>query len=324
MDINWLDEVIVLVFLIYVCAEFYRGFLRVIVELAGMILILAFAFKYFAKFASWLSPLAKYFNASNEFISWLPLICFLSIWFVLILVIDIVIKIIFSHIELTEKQIVINRYFGIIPAAAKGLMFLAIILSLATVLPAETDLGVAIEQSYLGSRLANFVLKAENKIQPIKNLNSSLPIAKKPGLHDDDIKLDFTTQNGQIDVKAESEILVLVNNERTKKGLSILKMDPLITQVARAHSRDMLAKGYFSHQDPDGKTPYDRLMAERVLFRESAENLALAQNSNLVHTGLMNSPRHRDNILNPNFSRVGIGVINSGEHGLMVTQNFVR
>jgi uncharacterized protein YkwD len=84
----------------------------------------------------------------------------------------------------------------------------------------------------------------------------------------------------------------------------------------------MLARGYFSHVTPDGKDPFDRLRAEGVRFLNAGENLALARNLAMAHQGLMDSPGHRANILRPQFGRVGIGIVDAGRYGLMVTQNF--
>ena len=92
--------------------------------------------------------------------------------------------------------------------------------------------------------------------------------------------------------------------------------------VARAHSADMFARGYFSHVTPEGTSPFDRMKREKVRFLAAGENLALGQTLNICHRGLMNSPGHRANILSKAFGRVGIGILDGGFHGLMITQNF--
>jgi hypothetical protein len=102
-------------------------------------------------------------------------------------------------------------------------------------------------------------------------------------------------------------MLELVNRERAAAGLAPLAADPELTEVARRHSVDMFARGYFSHHTPEGKDPFDRIRAADVRFRTAGENLALAPTLPDAHTGLMNSPGHRANILRPQFGRVGIG-----------------
>jgi uncharacterized protein YkwD len=92
--------------------------------------------------------------------------------------------------------------------------------------------------------------------------------------------------------------------------------------VARAYSTKMLAEGFFSHVDRQGNTPFDRMTAGDVEYKSAGENLALAPTLLMAHQGLMNSPGHRANILKAEYGTVGIGIIDAGAHGLMVTQNF--
>ena len=117
-------------------------------------------------------------------------------------------------------------------------------------------------------------------------------------------------------------MLALLNDERTRAGLRPLKHDPELTPVARAHSRDMFARGYFSHVSPEGRGLAERMRQGRVTYLNAGENLALARTLGGAHQGLMDSPGHRANILRPQFARVGIGVLDGGVHGLMVTQVF--
>jgi uncharacterized protein YkwD len=84
----------------------------------------------------------------------------------------------------------------------------------------------------------------------------------------------------------------------------------------------MFARSYFSHISPEGLEPFDRMHQAKVRFFSAGENLALAQTLPSAHQGLMNSPGHRANILRPAYGRVGIGVLDGGRYGLMVTQNF--
>jgi uncharacterized protein YkwD len=84
----------------------------------------------------------------------------------------------------------------------------------------------------------------------------------------------------------------------------------------------MFRRGYFAHITPDGKSPFDRMRSAGVRYLSAGENLALGQTLNICHNGLMHSPGHRANILDPSYGRVGIGILDGGMHGLMVTQNF--
>ena len=117
-------------------------------------------------------------------------------------------------------------------------------------------------------------------------------------------------------------MLELVNGERIAAGLRPLAPDAELAEVARQHSTDMFARGYFAHATPEGRDPFERMRAANIRFDTAGENLALAPTLQIAHTGLMNSPGHRANILQPDFGRVGIGIMDGGIHGLMVTQDF--
>ena len=107
-------------------------------------------------------------------------------------------------------------------------------------------------------------------------------------------------------------------------GLKPLPPDPELTEVARKHSADMFARGYFAHYTPEGRDPFDRMREANVRFVTAGENLALAPTVMLAHQGLMDSPGHRANILRPEFGRVGIGAALADGRGRMFTQNFAN
>src|SRR5207248_3248732 len=79
-----------------------------------------------------------------------------------------------------------------------------------------------------------------------------------------------------VDAAAERRMLATVNSERQRNGLRPLRMDPQLQVVARAHSRDMYERDYFSHVSPDGKSAFDRLRAAGVKFLAAGENIAFA------------------------------------------------
>jgi uncharacterized protein YkwD len=74
----------------------------------------------------------------------------------------------------------------------------------------------------------------------------------------------------------------------------------------------MFARGYFAHETPEGRSPFDRMSADGVKFMTAGENLALAPTLQVAHNGLMKSPGHRANILAKDFGRVGIGILDGG------------
>lgn len=121
----------------------------------------------------------------------------------------------------------------------------------------------------------------------------------------------------------EQQMLDLVNQERVKAGLTPLKVDMRMVQSARAKSQDMIDNNYFSHTSPvlgDFATLIRKYVGSDYSYM--GENLAGAPSVQIAHTNLMNSDGHRRNILNPNYTHIGIGVKDGGPYGKMFTQHF--
>ncbi|ATW50811.1 CAP domain-containing protein [Streptomyces peucetius] len=120
---------------------------------------------------------------------------------------------------------------------------------------------------------------------------------------------------------AEAAVIDMVNSERVKVGCSPLKASGALSDLARAHSKDMAARGFFDHTNPDGETPWDR--AEKAgVSGLGGENIARGQaDAEAVMASWMNSEGHRANILNCDFTTLGVGV-HMGEGGPWWTQNF--
>ncbi len=121
----------------------------------------------------------------------------------------------------------------------------------------------------------------------------------------------------------ENKMLELVNSERLKAGLKPLKSDMRLVDLSRKKSKDMIDKKYFSHTSPTYGTPFDALKNNGISYRYAGENLAGAPTVERAHSALMNSPGHRANILNPNYTHIGIGIIDGGPYGKMYTQTFI-
>jgi uncharacterized protein YkwD len=118
----------------------------------------------------------------------------------------------------------------------------------------------------------------------------------------------------------EAQVLALLNTERETVGCGPLVADDRLAAVARAHSADMRARGFFDHVDPDGVGPFDRAEAAGLTAR--AENIARGQQDAVgVMADWMSSPGHRASILNCTLTSVGIGVA-EGSGGPWWTQVF--
>lgn len=123
------------------------------------------------------------------------------------------------------------------------------------------------------------------------------------------------------------QVLTLVNQERSTQSLAPMTWHTGCAQVAFEHSWDMDARDFFSHTNPDGKSPFDRMQAAGISYSGAAENIAAGYGSAAaVMNGWMNSPGHRANILSPTLTEIGIGVRqgSTGQYGMYWTQVFRR
>jgi len=119
----------------------------------------------------------------------------------------------------------------------------------------------------------------------------------------------------------ESQVVELTNQERANHGLEPLEIDPQLSEVAEAKSNDMAENGYFSHNSPTYGSPFDMMHSFGVDYQTAGENIARGQSTaQQVVDGWMNSPGHRENILNPDFTHIGVGY---DEDGNFWTQQFI-
>ncbi|MGL6173964.1 MAG: CAP domain-containing protein [Cellulosilyticaceae bacterium] len=123
-------------------------------------------------------------------------------------------------------------------------------------------------------------------------------------------------------VNFEQQVLTLVNKERTSRGLKPLQMDIKVQKVARIKSQDMRKNNYFDHVSPTYGTPFEMLKSFGVSYTMAGENIASGYTSpEAVVKGWMNSQGHRENILNADFTHIGVGYEPNGHYW---TQMFIR
>ena len=218
----------------------------------------------------------------------------------------------------------VNQVFGVIPGFINGVIIVAIISALLLAIPLSEGLSERTRDSAFVNRLAVYAEQLESELRPVfgdaiartMNLLTIRPDSNER------VTLPFTVENSRPRPDLEKQMLDLVNKERVANGLNPLAPDPELTEVARRHSADMFTRGYFAHDTPEGLSPFDRMRQANVRFATAGENLALAPTIPVAHNGLMNSPGHRANILRREFGRVGIGVMDGGMRGLMVSREF--
>ena len=119
------------------------------------------------------------------------------------------------------------------------------------------------------------------------------------------------------------EVVERTNAERARHGLAPLTTDARLAAAAQAHSADMVRRGFFAHENPDGKQVWDRAVAAGYAYRKVAENIAAGQRTaEQVVRGWMESPGHRANILDRDLTQIGVGRAEGGSYDVYWTQVF--
>lgn len=155
----------------------------------------------------------------------------------------------------------------------------------------------------------------EDQVTAIQLIDEELE-ASKDGL--------FATGSDSLRSGFEYQLFDLTNAARVKHGLPALEWHEEVSITARKHSVDMAENNYFSHQNQDGQSPFDRMGEDGISFRTAGENLAAGQFSSIfAHQGLMNSEGHRENILHESFEELGVGVAFNEHSQPFYTEKFL-
>ncbi len=194
-------------------------------------------------------------------------------------------------------------------------VLLGSVLSLSILFP-SASLAASTYKVVPGDTLWKIAVKTTTGIDEIIRANPQLP----------NINLIYPSQQINIPSKngysAEQEVIQLVNQERAKNGLPALKYDWELARVAEHKSLDMKNKGYFSHTSPTYGSPFDMMRAYGINYIAAGENIAMGQRSaKEVVNAWMNSSGHRANILNANFTHIGVGYVEDGHYW---TQMFIK
>lgn len=320
MTFNWIDTVITAVLLFFVADGWETGLIVLGVHLSIYITSLLLAVKYHA-------PVGDFITEKFA----IPRLWTTVLGYLIVSVVSeaVLSRIVFYCLKRLPKMRVsshANHIFGAILSAMNGLVIISFILLLMLALPLRGTIRSDIRHSLFGSKLVMFAEKYGGKvkssldeladetikfltIQPQSSQRISLPIAADRN----DLRVSAT---------AEAMIVALINRERVNANISPLQVNQSLVAVAENHSRYMFESRYFSHYDSEGHDASYRLNNAGVSYRILGENLAYAPDVTIAHNGLMESEGHRRNILDPQFRRIGIGIIESSIYGLMFTQLF--
>lgn len=121
----------------------------------------------------------------------------------------------------------------------------------------------------------------------------------------------------------EQEVFNLINAQRTAAGLSALKIDEELQNVARVKAKDMVDNNYFSHNSPTYGTPFNMIKNYGITYKAAGENIAGNSTNKGAVNAWMNSSGHKANILNSNYNYTGIGVVSSPKYGKIYVQMFI-
>lgn len=151
-------------------------------------------------------------------------------------------------------------------------------------------------------------------IQAVVSTPPSLPTTNLPARE--------TQQVLRVVREDEGRVLELINSDRYSQRLVSLVADESLSEMARLYSQDMFTRHFFEHKNPEGESLIDRLNKVGLRYAKVGENLAYGFSLEQLHQDLMNSSGHRDNILGRDFRRIGIGIVDYGINGKIITEIF--
>lgn len=120
----------------------------------------------------------------------------------------------------------------------------------------------------------------------------------------------------------EQQAFSLLNADRATNGLAPLRISAALTGLAEAYAQDMINRNFFSHTNPQGQSPFDRMRQAGIPYGYAGENLAINVSVPSAEQAFMNSPGHRANILNAHYTQVGLGVRHNPNGSVYVVQEF--
>jgi uncharacterized protein YkwD/uncharacterized membrane protein required for colicin V production len=318
---HWIEIVIVVVVGVFAMQGYVRGFALWVLDIIGLIAAILLAFRFYG-------PVSEFLGSIGVPLEFQMVAAFLLVFFVVQFAMIILGGTLGRslHPSPDGRPIdVVNRLAGIPVGAIFGLAVTAMFLTLMLRLPVEPLHKDAITRSPMAERLVASPDRLPNGWREMLVPDGAERLFQVRRVSEEEsIQLPFRSDSGRPAPQLEEQMIELVNGERAAVGLPPLAFDAQLRTIARNHSDDMLRSGFFSHRSPNTGDPADRARAVGYQFRVIGENIALAPTLAIAHRGLMESRGHRENILRPEYTRIGIGILDAGIEGLMVTQNFSR
>lgn len=313
---NWMDLFIILILVLFALQGYFRDFFSEGLDLVSFASSFALSLLFYTVIGSLLE---QYFHLSHVYSNLAGL---MFIWFLVEAILFFTFKFVLRNPKVRKLNLTLNK-FSVLPGFCRGFIFVSLIILIISSFPGQKELKSQLDSSRLGT----FILKLVQRVEtPFKaafgNSNSTFSFLTVKPHSSETINLGFTVTDALPRVDLENKMIELVNSERSKKSLPALSFETVLRDVARGHSQDMFARGYFAHLSPEGKNVANRVEGLKLTLSVVGENLAYAPTLELAHQGLMNSPSHKENILSEDYRKIGIAVLESKEHGLMITQVF--
>lgn len=318
-NVNWVDIVFVVIMIYFILTS--HGLIQVFLEFIGLFISMALAYAFYSEVGTLVHTAFNLPNGVSQAAG------FFIAWFVIETIISIVFRFTVFPMLRPVMNNKVNRGLGYVAGAFQGMLFFLFIVSLVFALPVRGNVKQAVLDSKTGPYFISYAQQFQGAIKnvfgnAIMDSINFLTVKPESGAS---VDLKFKAKENTLSVDAASEkvMLNLVNKERISRGLNPLVPDEKLRAVARKYATEMLVHGFFSHTSAvDGSTPADRVTRAGIDYLVVGENLAYAPDVYIAHTGLMNSPGHRANILSSDYSRVGVGVIDAGVYGKMFVQEF--
>lgn len=320
ITMNIVDLVLIGLFLFAIADGLKRGFLYLSIDLLVLLVSITLALV----FDEWAGKLiAGWFGlpAGFERVVGFFLVFCLSEWAT-----GFLLRTVYRLLPPSTRHSLTNRVLGVLPALTKQLILVFLLINLTVALPVVASVGTEITESRFGrhfiARNDTIQTVVRSIVEPaVREVLRFITTTERDGRP---IPLSVPSDDWQLTEGMEQQLVERVNKERGSRGLSTLQWDASLAGVARAHSDDMIKRQYFAHVNPDGESAADRADRGGVSYTLIAENLAVAPNVEVAHTGLMESQGHRENILHADVERIGVGVYSHDLYGIVVTELFAK
>ncbi len=314
---NWIDLIIILILIYFACDGIKRYWVNESYDLLSFIIAFLVSLQFYHLTAHFLETT---FTLPRSLANVLG---FVLLWYLIESIFFISSRLILFR-SLPVFKFRGSKFIGVIPSLLRGIVFVSIMLILVGTFPIQPKIKKQVQTSRIGSWMLDRTYQLQKPLNGIFGdlAQDSITFLTVKPKTDESVDLGFKTDKYYFDASMEREMIGLVNKERTLNGLKSLEYNPKLQEIARGHSADMLKRGYFSHHSPEGKSVVDRADEAKIEYLVIGENLAYAPNLEIAHSGLMNSPGHRANILSEDYHQIGIGIANANEYGIMFTQVF--